>query len=250
MSEHSGPAVVFDQVFKAFGPHQVLRDVSFQVPAGQALCILGRSGTGKSVTLKLLIALLKPDRGSIWVDGDDISRLKPSGLSKVRRKMGFLFQDAALFDSLTLYENLALPLARLTTKSPAEIDFAVNDVLRQVELEGDQGKLPSDLSGGMRKRAGLARALVLEPKVLLADAPSSGLDRITASEIDELLLRQKREKGMTILVVTHDVHGARRVGDRFAVLDKGDLIAYGTAAEVENSGRDTARKLITEDYPA
>ena len=250
MSEHSGPAVVFDQVFKAFGPHQVLRDVSFQVPAGQALCILGRSGTGKSVTLKLLIALLKPDRGSIWVDGDDISRLKPSGLSKVRRKMGFLFQDAALFDSLTLYENLALPLARLTTKSRAEIDFAVNDVLRQVELENDQGKLPSDLSGGMRKRAGLARALVLEPKVLLADEPSSGLDRITASEIDELLLRQKRDKGMTILVVTHDVHGARRVGDQFAVLDKGDLIAYGTAAEVENSGRDTARKLISEDYPA
>ena len=151
---------------------------------------------------------------------------------------------------MTLYENLALPLARLTTKSPAEIDFAVNDVLRQVELEGDQGKLPSDLSGGMRKRAGLARALVLEPKVLLADEPSSGLDRITASEIDELLLRQKRDKGVTILVVTHDVHGARRVGDRFAVLDKGDLIACGTAAEVENSGRDTARKLITEDYPA
>jgi phospholipid/cholesterol/gamma-HCH transport system ATP-binding protein len=211
---------------------------------------LGRSGTGKSVTLKLLIALLKPDRGSIWVDGDDVTRLKPSGLSKVRRKMGFLFQDAALFDSLTLYENLALPLARLTTKSPAEIDFAVNDVLRQVELEGDQGKLPSDLSGGMRKRAGLARALVLEPKVLLADEPSSGLDRITASEIDELLLRQKRDKGMTIIVVTHDVHGARRVGDRFAVLDKGDLIAYGTATEVESSGRDTARKLITEDYPA
>ncbi|HXO86031.1 MAG TPA: ATP-binding cassette domain-containing protein [Gemmatimonadales bacterium] len=228
----------------------MLRNVSFSVPAGEALCILGRSGTGKSVTLKLLIALLKPDRGTILVDGDDITRLKPSGLSKVRRKMGFLFQDAALFDSLTLYENLALPLARLTTKSPAEIDFAVNDVLRQVELEGDQGKLPSDLSGGMRKRAGLARALVLEPKVLLADEPSSGLDRITASEIDELLLRQKRDKGVTILVVTHDVHGARRVGDRFAVLDKGDLIACGTAAEVENSGRDTARKLITEDYPA
>jgi phospholipid/cholesterol/gamma-HCH transport system ATP-binding protein len=247
---YTGPAVVFDQVFKAFGANQVLKNVSFSVPAGEALCILGRSGTGKSVTLKLLIALLKPDRGSIWVDGDDVTRLKPSGLSKVRRKMGFLFQDAALFDSLTLYENLALPLARLTTKSPAEIDFAVNDVLRQVELEGDQGKLPSDLSGGMRKRAGLARALVLEPKVLLADEPSSGLDRITASEIDELLLRQKREKGVTILVVTHDVHGARRVGDRFAVLDKGDLIAYGTAAEVENSGRDTARKLITEDYPA
>jgi phospholipid/cholesterol/gamma-HCH transport system ATP-binding protein len=108
-SAHMGPAVVFDQVFKAFGPHQVLRDVSFSVPAGQVLCILGRSGTGKSVTLKLLMALLKPDWGSIWVDSNDITRLKPSGLSKVRRKMGFLFQDAALFDSLTLCENLALP---------------------------------------------------------------------------------------------------------------------------------------------
>ena len=249
-SAHMGPAVVFDQVFKAFGPHQVLRDVSFSVPAGQVLCILGRSGTGKSVTLKLLMALLKPDRGSIRVDGDDITRLKPIGLSKVRRKMGFLFQDAALFDSLTLYENLALPLARLTMKTQAEIDFAINNVLRDVELAHDKDKLPSDLSGGMRKRAGLARALVLEPKVLLADEPSSGLDRITASEIDELLLRQKRDKGTTILVVTHDVHGARRVGDQFAVLDKGDLIAYGTAAEVETSERDTARKLISEDYPA
>src|SRR6202163_737554 len=250
MIDGGSAAVVFEHVSKSFGTKQVLRDVSFDIHAGEALCILGRSGTGKSVTLKLIVSLLKPDQGKIWVEQDEITHLGESELSRVRRKMGFLFQDAALFDSLTLYENLALPLARLTTKSPAEIDFAVNDVLRQVELEGDQGKLPSDLSGGMRKRAGLARALVLEPKVLLADEPSSGLDRITASEIDELLLRQKRDKGMTILVVTHDVHGARRVGDRFAVLDKGDLIAYGTAAQVENSGHETARKLITEDYPS
>jgi phospholipid/cholesterol/gamma-HCH transport system ATP-binding protein len=246
MSGLAGHAVVFDQVFKAFGPHQVLRDVSFSVPPGQVLCILGRSGTGKSVTLKLLMALLKPDRGSIWVDGDDITRLKPAGLSTVRRKMGFLFQDAALFDSLTLYDNLALPLRRLTTKTETEIDLAVDDVLSHVGLAGDKHKMPSDLSGGMRKRAGLARALVLEPKVLLADEPSSGLDRITASEIDELLLRQKHDKGMTIVVVTHDVHGARRVGDQFAVLDKGDLIAYGTAGDVERSERETARKLISE----
>src|SRR5579871_6661110 len=169
-------AVVFDQVFKAFGSNQVLRNVSFSVPAGEALCILGRSGTGKSVTLKLLIALLKPDRGTIWVDGDDITRLKPRGLSRVRRKIGFLFQDAALFDSLTLYENLALPLVRLTSKSTAEIDLTVDRVLGQVGLGGDKKKLPSELSGGMRKRAGLARALVLEPKILLADEPSSGLD--------------------------------------------------------------------------
>jgi len=239
-------AVVFDHVSKAFGAKQVLRDVSFEVPAGQVLCILGRSGTGKSVTLKLLMSLIKPDHGRILVDGDDITGLNEVGLSRVRRKMGFLFQDAALFDSLTLYENLALPLHRLTQKSPDEIESIIDRVLGQVGLSGDRKKMPSALSGGMRKRAGLARALVLEPKILLADEPSSGLDRITASEIDELLLGQKAEHGTTVLVVTHDVHGARRVGDRFAVFDKGDLIAFGTAAEVEQSEHETARKLISE----
>src|ERR1035441_6641185 len=147
---------------------------------------------------------------------------------------------------VTLYENLALPLDRLTKKSQAEIDESVDRVLGSVGLAGDKRKMPAALSGGMRKRAGLARALVLEPKILLADEPSSGLDRITASEIDDLLLRQKREHGTTILVVTHDVHGARRVGDLFAVFDKGDLIAFGPAAEVERSENETARLLITE----
>jgi phospholipid/cholesterol/gamma-HCH transport system ATP-binding protein len=240
-------AVTFEHVFKAFGPKQVLRDVSFEVQPGETLCILGRSGTGKSVTLKLLMALLKPDQGSIRVESDDITRLKEKGLSRVRRKMGFLFQDAALFDSLTLYENLALPLQRLTAKTAEEIDFAIDRVLGNVGLRGDKAKMPAALSGGMRKRAGLARALVLEPKILLADEPSSGLDRITASEIDELLLRQKAEHGTTILVVTHDVHGARRVGDRFAVFDKGDLVAWGPLAEVECSENETARKLVLQD---
>jgi phospholipid/cholesterol/gamma-HCH transport system ATP-binding protein len=246
MSGQQRAAVVFDRVSKAFGPKQVLRSVSFEVPAGETLCILGRSGTGKSVTLKLLMSLIKPDQGDIWVDGDEITHLGEAGLSKVRRKMGFLFQDAALFDSLTLYENLALPLHRLTKKTQEEIDSIIDSVLGQVGLAGDKRKMPSELSGGMRKRAGLARALVLEPKILLADEPSSGLDRITASEIDELLMRQKAEHQTTILVVTHDVHGARRVGDRFAVFDKGDLVAFGTAAEVENSDHETARRLISE----
>jgi phospholipid/cholesterol/gamma-HCH transport system ATP-binding protein len=240
-------AVAFQHVFKAFGLKQVLRDVSFQVQPGETVCILGRSGTGKSVTLKLLMALLTPDQGNIWVEQDDITRLNERGLSKVRRKMGFLFQDAALFDSLTLYENLALPLQRLTEKTEEEIDFAVDNVLANVGLRGDNAKMPSALSGGMRKRAGLARALVLEPKILLADEPSSGLDRITSSEIDELLLRQKAEHGTTMLVVTHDIHGARRVGDRFAVFDNGDLIAFGPAADLERSEYETARKLISED---
>ena len=239
-------AVVFEDVSKAFGAKEVLRNISFAVPAGEALCILGRSGTGKSVTLKLLMSLIKPDQGKIFVDGDEITHMNETQISTVRRTMGFLFQDAALFDSLTLYENLALPLRRLTDKSQAEIDAKVDRVLGQVGLQGDKQKMPASLSGGMRKRAGLARALVLEPKILLADEPSSGLDRITAAEIDELLVLQKVENKTTVIVVTHDVHGARRVGDRFAVFDKGDLIAFGTAAEVEQSEHETARKLISE----
>ena len=239
-------AVVFEHVSKSFGAKQVLRDVSFDIHAGEALCILGRSGTGKSVTLKLIISLLKPDQGKIWVDEDEITHLGESELSRVRRKMGFLFQDAALFDSLTLYENLALPLMRLTRKSQEEVDFVIDKVLRQVGLAGDKKRMPSELSGGMRKRAGLARALVLEPKILLADEPSSGLDRITSSEIDDLLLQQKEEHRTALIVVTHDVRGARRVGDRIVVLDKGRLIADGSFAQIEHSENEAARRLVTE----
>jgi phospholipid/cholesterol/gamma-HCH transport system ATP-binding protein len=246
MSDAAVPAVVFDQVSKAFGEKQVLRDVSFEVQAGEALCVLGRSGTGKSVTLKLIVSLLKPDKGKIWIENDEITHLDEKGLVRVRRKMGFLFQDAALFDSLTLYENLALPLRRLTGKPQAEVDFIVDRVLREVELAGDKRKMPSELSGGMRKRAGLARALVLEPKILLADEPSSGLDRVTASEIDELFLKQKSEQKTALIIVTHDVRGARRVGDRIAVLDQGMLIAYGAAAEIEHSENEVARELVAE----
>src|ERR1700734_373066 len=246
MSEPQTIAGEFKRVMKSFGTKRVLNDVSFQIGQGQALCLLGRSGTGKSVTLKLIMALMQPDSGEVWVDQDNVVGMNEHGLSLVRRKLGYLFQDAALFDSLTLYENLALPLARLTKKSKDEIDDVTRRVLTSVGLGADGAKYPSALSGGMKKRAGLARALVLEPKILLADEPSSGLDRITAAEIDELLLRQKAENQTTILVVTHDVHGARRVGDRFAVFDKGDLIAFGTASEVEQSENETARKLISE----
>jgi phospholipid/cholesterol/gamma-HCH transport system ATP-binding protein len=244
MTNGGAPAVVFDHVSKSFGAKQVLKDVSFSISAGEALCVLGRSGTGKSVTLKLIISLLRPDKGKIWIEQDEITQLEESKISQVRRKMGYLFQDAALFDSLTLYENLAVPLIRLTDKSPQEVDFVIDRVLRQVGLAGDKRKMPSELSGGMRKRAGLARALVLEPRILLADEPSSGLDRITASEIDELLLMRKAEHKTTLIVVTHDVHGARRVADRIAVLDQGRLIAHGNVEEIEHSENEVARNLM------
>jgi phospholipid/cholesterol/gamma-HCH transport system ATP-binding protein len=246
MIDGGSAAVVFEHVSKSFGAKQVLRDVSFNVRAGEALCILGRSGTGKSVTLKLIVSLIKPDQGKIWVEEDEITHLEESELSRVRRKMGFLFQDAALFDSLTLYENLALPLLRLTGKSQEEVDFVIDQVLHQVGLAKDKKKMPSELSGGMRKRAGLARALVLEPRILLADEPSSGLDRITSSEIDDLLLKQKEEHKTALIVVTHDVRGARRVGDRIVVLDEGRLIADGSFAQIEHSENEVARHLVTE----
>jgi phospholipid/cholesterol/gamma-HCH transport system ATP-binding protein len=245
MSDEKDTAVALDGVTKTFGDRQVLRDVSLSVSRGETICIVGRSGTGKSVTLKLIIALLKPESGHIWIDGEDIIRLEGQMLSRVRRKMGFLFQNAALFDFLTLYDNLALPLRRLTRKSDQETDQIIDRVLRQVGLSGDRHKMPQELSGGMRKRAGLARALVLEPEILLVDEPSSGLDRITASEIDDLLLEQKRRT--TMIIVTHDVHGARRIADRFAVLDRGDLAAFGTAQELENHENQVVRKLVTED---
>jgi phospholipid/cholesterol/gamma-HCH transport system ATP-binding protein len=239
-------AVEFKKVMKSFGEKRVLNDVSFKIEQGQALCLLGRSGTGKSVTLKLIMALMRPDSGEVLVDRDNVVGMGEQGLSHVRRKLGYLFQDAALFDSLTLYENLSLPLQRLTKKSKEEIDDVINGVLGDVGLGADGAKYPSALSGGMKKRAGLARALVLEPKILLADEPSSGLDRITASEIDQLLIRRREEHGTALIIVTHDVHGVRRVADRVAVLDKGNLVAFGTVAEVAESNNEIARRLIME----
>jgi len=246
MSANYSIAVEFKRVMKSFGAKHVLTDVSFQIGHGQALCLLGRSGTGKSVTLKMIMALMRPDSGEVWVDQDNVVGMGEHRLSLVRRKLGYLFQDAALFDSLTLYENLALPLSRLTKKSKDEIDDVIRQVLADVGLGADGAKYPSALSGGMKKRAGLARALVLEPKILLADEPSSGLDRITAAEIDELLMRRKVEHGTALIIVTHDVHGARRVADQVGVLDKGNLVAFGSVDEVSQSENDVARRLITE----
>jgi phospholipid/cholesterol/gamma-HCH transport system ATP-binding protein len=241
------PAVEFRNVSKSFGQGQILNDVSFQVLQGETLCILGRSGTGKSVTLKLMIGLLKPDTGNVLIGSEDIGGMNERGLSHTRREIGFLFQGAALFDSFTVGENLSLPIHRFEPKKSApEIKKEVEDMLQKVGLEQDIDKLPGELSGGMKKRAGLARALVLNPKLLLVDEPSSGLDRLTASEIDDLLLRVKTERHTTMVIVTHDIHGARKMADKVAVLDQGCLVGFGTFDELQLSQNELVRALITE----
>ncbi len=246
MSDESAPAVSFKDVDKKFGDRTVLQNVSFEIATGEALCILGRSGTGKSVTLKLMIGLLKPDQGIICIRDQNIVEMDEDGLSTVRRQMGFLFQSAALFDSFSLNDNLAVPLQRFKTKSKEEIDHIVQQRLDEVGLGNDRYKMPVELSGGMRKRAGLARALVLEPCILLVDEPSSGLDRMTAGEIDDLLLSVKEKNKTTMVIVTHDIHGARRVGDRMAVLDKGTLVAIGKPEELEQNENELVKALVSE----
>jgi phospholipid/cholesterol/gamma-HCH transport system ATP-binding protein len=240
-------AVEFKHVAKSFADRKVLIDVSFTVAAGEALCIMGRSGIGKSVTLKLMIGLLKPDSGQVYIESEDIVPVPEKELSRVRRNIGFLFQSAALFDSFSVGDNLAMPLRRFDkSKSPSEVEQAVNEMLKAVGLEKDKDKMPAELSGGMRKRAGLARALVLNPKLLLVDEPSSGLDRITAGEIEDLLLRVKTERHTTLVIVTHDVTCVRKVADKVAVIDKGNIAALGTLDQLQSSENQVVRELTSE----
>ncbi len=244
-SSSDGPAVEFRNVSMNFNGKEVLRDFSFKIEREEAVCILGRSGVGKSVTLKLIVGLLQADSGAICIETEDITRANEDQLSRVRRKMGFLFQSAALFDSFTIFDNLALPLRRFNPgKREEEIQSTVRDALRQVGLENDKLKMPAALSGGMKKRAGLARALVMNPEILLVDEPSSGLDPITASEIDDLLLKFKQERHTTMVIVTHDIRGAKRVADKLAVIDDAALVAFGTAADLQSSENETVRKLL------
>jgi phospholipid/cholesterol/gamma-HCH transport system ATP-binding protein len=228
-------AIRFDNVTKSFDHTRVLDRVSFDVSRGTACCIMGRSGTGKSVTLKLLMGLLKPDQGEIYVNGVEIETLDSARLVEVRKTMGFLFQYSALFDSLSVAENVAFPLRRHTRMSEAAIGVAVRERLAEVGLEGELDKMPLDLSGGMRKRVGLARALALKPSILLVDEPSSGLDPITTREIDELLIGLKASSETTMVVVTHNVPSARRIGDQLIVLHDGHILAQGTAGELDQS---------------
>jgi phospholipid/cholesterol/gamma-HCH transport system ATP-binding protein len=247
MSDKVVPDIAFDKVSKGFNGRQVLSDVSFDVAVGEVLCVMGRSGMGKSVTLKLIIGLLTPEAGNVRIKGRNITGMDEDGLSRTRREMGFLFQSGALFSPVSLEENLALPLSRFTKKSKQEIDALVQTRLDDVGLGKERSKMPADLSGGMAKRAGLARALILDPSVLLADEPTSGLDRVTASEIDDLLLRLKDKNKTTMVIVTHDIREARLLGDRLAVLDQGRFVAIGSMQELEASGNELVRALVSEE---
>lgn len=238
------PAVEFRHLTKAFGTRRVLDDMSLIVPRGRAVCLLGRSGTGKSVTLKHIVGLMRADAGSVLVDGEDIATLGPRDLTRVRKRIGLLFQNGALFDSISVGENVAFPMRRHLPLPDAEIRARAAHLLDQVGLGREYDTSPAALSGGMRKRAGLARAMALEPAILLADEPSAGLDPITASEIDQLLVALKKRTGTTLIVVTHNIPSARVIGDELVFLHEGRVIAQGDAAALERSDSALVRQFM------
>jgi phospholipid/cholesterol/gamma-HCH transport system ATP-binding protein len=241
-------AVRFDRVTKSFGGNRVLDAISFDIPRATVFCLLGRSGSGKSVTLKHAIGLLRPDSGRVLVEDEDVTRLSGRDLSRLRQRIGFLFQHAALFDSLTVGENVAFPLRR-HRRDLADRDVCriARDKLDQVGLAADYEKMPAALSGGMRKRVGLARAMALDPSVLLVDEPSAGLDPLTSAEIDTLLLDLKRRTGTTLLIVTHNIPSARAIGDELAFLYDGRILARGTAAELDQSPHPLVRAFMRSE---
>jgi len=210
-------------VHKSFGNKQVLRGVDLTIRDGELLVILGRSGTGKSVLLKHIVGLMKPDKGSVIVEGEDVSHVHTAELYRIRRLIGFVFQNSALFDSMTVFENVALPLIERGGMSIDEVRQRVIDVLSLVEMEDAALLMPEELSGGMRKRVAIARALVAEPKYILYDEPTTGLDPIIADRINDLILALKRDVGVTSVVVTHDIHSALKIADRIVLLSGGRI---------------------------
>ena len=240
-------AIRLEGVSKAFGAFRVLDGVSLDIPRGQATVVLGRSGTGKSVMLKHIVGLLRPDAGRVFLGEKDITDLPAPALAAVRRQIGFLFQNAALFDSITVGENVAFPMRRHTRLPEAEIRARVEEKLGAVGLGHAIERMPAALSGGMRKRAGLARAMALDPSVLLVDEPSAGLDPVTSEEIDDLLVRVKQDRGTTLIVVTHNIPSARRIGDTLLFLHEGRVLARGTAAELERSEHDLVRRFMQSE---
>lgn len=234
--------IALENLTKAFSGRTVLQDVNLEVPDGQNTVIIGGSGAGKSVTLKLIVGLLEPDSGRVLVDGDDVQQLDRDQLAALRGRIGYVFQFAALFDSMTVAENIRLGLIR-RGHAEAVIRERVEESLAVVGLSGSEAKLPSELSGGMRKRVGIARAIALKPRYILYDEPTTGLDPLTATAMDQLIMRT-RDLGVTGLVVTHDMRSAFTVGDRVAMLHQGTIRQVGTAAEIQASDDPLVRQFI------
>jgi phospholipid/cholesterol/gamma-HCH transport system ATP-binding protein len=227
--------VVLRGLHKSFGTQKVLNGIDIAVAHGETLAVLGRSGTGKSVLLKIIIGLEKRDTGSVVIHGQEITNLRIDQLNEIRKKMGFLFQQAALYDSLTVEENVAFPLRHNSKMPESERRDRVKELLAGVGMESDLKKMPSDISGGMKKRVGLARALALDPDILLLDEPTAGLDPITSGEIDELILKLQEEHNMASIVVTHDLQSARTIARRLALLHQGNIVIEGSFEDLERS---------------
>jgi len=240
-------SIVLHDLHKSFGTKEILRGFSLEVEEGQTLSIIGGSGAGKSVTLKHIVGLHRPDSGDVWVDGQAVSRLNQEALYDLRRKVGYVFQFAALFDSMTVEENVGMGLRRMADMSEERIAERVRECLTLVELDGYEDHLPSEMSGGQRKRVGLARAIATEPSYLLYDEPTTGLDPVTTALIDRLILRMREELGVTGLVITHDMTSAYRISDRIAMLYEGRVRFEGTPDELKACEDPVVRGFIEGD---
>lgn len=232
-------------VTKSFGSHTVLKDISFDIPRGKTSAIMGPSGTGKSVLLKNIIGLLRPDHGEIWIDGEETVRMKEKDLYRVRRKFGVLFQDGALFGSLSLYDNIAFPLREHTRKSESDIKDIVHEKAELVGLLDHLKKHPGEVSGGMKKRAGLARALVMDPEIVFFDEPDSGLDPVRVAYLDELVKKMQEETGATFIIITHNIPSVMRTADYVAVLFRSGLVRFATRQEMVDTDDPIIRQFLS-----